>query len=699
MTKHVDPTVFNPLAAVAAEYIAHGPVVPITYMDKRPAQGVSWKGDAAPKSAADLTPYLKRRHNVALRLDNFLVVDVDGEEGLRSLKRLEAQLGGLPRTVTQKSGGGGKHIFFRVDTQTAEKLTTKQPDFPKVDFKAGPGHILVMAPSVHQSGGVYTLFGDLADAPPAPDALITLLSRRSTPMGISAGPAGREGERHSLLLRRGIQLHEQGWDLPSICEALWQYQSTFHDQWGEDEARGEIDGVITWLEGKANDRLFPKSATAMDVAVWLKPHILARLRYTNSGNWLLRSGNVFALVARDQVKALFVETVRPALHDYELWANNLTDEKAKKAAGVKLGQLKALKWTDKTIEAIASDPDFRVSGEDIDPPGVLNFKNGAYTIDGTPAPDAICTRQMRVNFNPDAREAERFSSFLSRTLAPEVASTVLDVLAHGLLRGEHSQQLWLFEGAPMTGKSTLVETMQYVVGGYAVTPNTALLFDKTLKNGAPDEDTLMLNGSAMAFFSEGPEGHALCPRKCKTITGGDTISARPLYGRPVSFANKAEIILTTNHETPLNVDDVGLKRRVKRIVFKNTVPVQERDPGLKVSLRAEAEAIVNLLLERARVVRDRGIIIAPEIEADTAAYFARQDILGQFIEACLIVRPDVKTTGRELYTAYHAWCVTQGISPAAMPKFYSRLKQRLQGIEEYPLNGSKAFRGVAAKST
>lgn len=699
MNMIVDPTAVSPLATAALEYLTHGPVVPIEFRGKRPAAGVRWGGNAAPRDAAALKPYHGGRYNVALRLDGFLVVDVDGEVGRGSLRRLEQRIGELPRTVVQNSGGGGMHIIFRVDPAHLPKICVNHADFPKIDFKAGASHILVMAPSVHESGGVYVLNGDLADAPPPPAALIALLSPHAAPAprGQSTSP-GREGERHTLLIRHGVQLLEQGWSSASIRESLWQYQSGFHEPWTEEEAQSEIDGAMRWLDAKANDLLFPKTATAYDVAAWLTPRIAPRLRHLDNGDWLRRDDNVYRFVTREQVKSLFVEFMTPALGDFELWIGALADETSQKAARRKLDRLKSLSWTDKAVEAIGGAREFLIRSTDLDPAGVVNFRNGAFTVDGVPAPDAVCTRQMNVNFNPDAADAPMFQAFLSRALSPEAGSTVLDVIGHALLRTDNSQYLWVFEGPPMAGKSTLLESLAHVLGGYAVSPNTSLLFDKSLRSGGADEDTFVLNGAALALFAEGPEGKALCPRKCKSLTGGDTISARRLYGHLVTFENKAEIILTTNHETPLNVDDDGLKRRVKRVLFKHPVPESERNRGLRGALRAEGEAIANLLLAHARKVRDQGIKIAAEIEEDTRVYFARQDIFGQFIEERLDLREEGKTLGTALYGEYQRWCGVRGLPHHTHAKFYSQLRQRFSTIVEYTLDGSKAFRGVVVRA-
>ncbi len=97
-----------------------------------------------------------------------VVIDVDPRSGGdRTLAALEAQLGTLPETVEARTGGpdGGRHLLFRAPHG---RLVGNLGDGLDVKHE---GYILV-APSVHPSGGVYRwerspLEHEPADLPPA----------------------------------------------------------------------------------------------------------------------------------------------------------------------------------------------------------------------------------------------------------------------------------------------------------------------------------------------------------------------------------------------------------------------------------------------------------------------------------------------------------------------------------------------------
>lgn len=86
------------------------------------------------------------------------VVDVDDPQGFASLSRLQESGFTLPPTVTQATGGGGVHFFFKAPTWPLRNTAGRLPGFestPGVDLRAVGGFVVV-PPSVHPSGGRYT---------------------------------------------------------------------------------------------------------------------------------------------------------------------------------------------------------------------------------------------------------------------------------------------------------------------------------------------------------------------------------------------------------------------------------------------------------------------------------------------------------------------------------------------------------------
>ena len=109
------------------------------------------------------------RRNIGLACGHearVVVLDVDGEEGARSLAALEHEHEALPPTRVQRTGGGGRHYLFRCPEELSlEQIkNTANVIGAGLDVRAEGGYI-VLAPSEHESGARYAWENDLELAP------------------------------------------------------------------------------------------------------------------------------------------------------------------------------------------------------------------------------------------------------------------------------------------------------------------------------------------------------------------------------------------------------------------------------------------------------------------------------------------------------------------------------------------------------
>ncbi len=135
------------------------------------------------------------------------VLDVDAPDGHISLARFEAEHGKLPLTLEQRTGGGGRHLFFKLlPGQIVRNSASKVA--PGIDVR-GEGGYIVAAPSLHESGEEY---GFVNDAPivEAPDALMELvLNSPPTINGddcVKAVLEAHEGTRNDTLNKAAFRL-------------------------------------------------------------------------------------------------------------------------------------------------------------------------------------------------------------------------------------------------------------------------------------------------------------------------------------------------------------------------------------------------------------------------------------------------------------------------------------------------------------
>ncbi len=189
-------------------------------------------------------------------------LDVDPDKGgLGSIRKLQAEHGPLPRTITSRTGSGGWHLIFR----WADGIGLGAGVAPGLDWR-GQGGYLVLAPSPHACGGRYQwVFGpedqEPADAPGWLLELIAAKSKRNTP----AAPAGDRlavpaGARHDALVRLLGLVRSLGYGEAMLVAVANAFMTT-STELSDDENRRSVD--LANAEATARDiaRRYPPART------------------------------------------------------------------------------------------------------------------------------------------------------------------------------------------------------------------------------------------------------------------------------------------------------------------------------------------------------------------------------------------------------------------------------------------------------
>jgi putative DNA primase/helicase len=178
----------------ALHYAAQGiSVFPLRVKDKRPLPGSHGCSDASTDQSTIRKWWMENPNaNIGIATgaqSGIFVLDVDGDEGFKSLLGLEAENGALPATPVSETGRG-KHLLFRDNGGHRNSASSIAPN---LDIRADGGYI-VAPPSVHPNGHRYMWLKDgaLADAP---DWFIGRMSPGPTKNNTGRPAIGTEGAR------------------------------------------------------------------------------------------------------------------------------------------------------------------------------------------------------------------------------------------------------------------------------------------------------------------------------------------------------------------------------------------------------------------------------------------------------------------------------------------------------------------------
>jgi putative DNA primase/helicase len=343
--------------------------------------------------------------------------------------------------------------------------------------------------------------------------------------------------------------------------------------------------------------------------------------------------------------------------------------------------------------------------------GVLELnQNGPLFRAGRP--DDYIKTAISYDYDPQA-QAPRFEQFMHEIFkgSSEIVKFTQRLFGYsisGTCREHIFPILWGPGGR--NGKSTLIETLGYVLESYAgIIKVEALIEQKNASSAnSANPDIYDLRGKRLVWGSETPRFSAFNISKVKLLTGGDRLKGRPLYGHDVEFQPQLTLFLVSNWKPKATPEDEAFWKRAFLIEFtqrfiRDAKQDQENehlpDADLKDKLKAERQGIINWLVDGYYLYRKDGLNPPDEVLAATAEYRRREDVFGSFLHECCIVYPGdkkIKTPAQELQKKYDSWCEENGHKPAK-----SRLWKEcceLHGIGKEKTRTGAFYIGVAMKA-
>jgi len=153
---------------------------------------------------------------IAGRKSDIFVVDVDGEEGQKSLAELEAKHSPLPMTRTVTSGRG-YHLWFKYPSTGTVRPGREIAH--KVDVR-GEGDAVMLPGSIHVNGKVYAVKDESVAIATAPGWLLDKVTREDVTGAIPEGKRSRTVYKEACALFRAGQTREQ------VCQLIHALNSS-----------------------------------------------------------------------------------------------------------------------------------------------------------------------------------------------------------------------------------------------------------------------------------------------------------------------------------------------------------------------------------------------------------------------------------------------------------------------------------------
>jgi len=309
---------------------------------------------------------------------------------------------------------------------------------------------------------------------------------------------------------------------------------------------------------------------------------------------------------------------------------------------------------------------------------------------GLDAPSPIWEKTLQAIFNDDGELIAFMRRLFGYAITGETKEQILPIL-------------W---GEGANGKSTIMDTLSAVLGD-SVCFNTQAdsLMDVRQNDGdAARPFVVSLRNKRLIWASESKEGQKLNAGLVKQLTGDGYITARALFGNPVTFKQTHKIIMLTNHSPRIpDSDDYAMWRRVIRIPFavrfmNNPKLPHERkqDKDLLQKLRAEYSGILAWLVRGCLEWQQAGLNPPTAVIESTEKYREDEDLTGQFCDERLTIGEGHEVPAGELYRAYSLWCDGYGYNAMSARAFGQRMTRRFGEVNLKWVNGKtqRMYEGV-----
>ena len=325
--------------------------------------------------------------------------------------------------------------------------------------------------------------------------------------------------------------------------------------------------------------------------------------------------------------------------------------------------------------------------------GVIDLATGKLL---EPNPAMRHSKMAGVSYDTHA-SCPRFMQFLKDIFPddPELRGNAQKMIGYTLTGSTKEQCLFMFLGGGANGKSTLVNVLTKLMGDYAA--NTAASTLMASNSNQVGDDLIRLAGARYITAAETEHGQRFAEAKIKSFTGGDMISARPLYGEWVDFQPIGKIFLTTNNRPEIRGSDDGIWRRMVEVPFNRQFTADEQDKELMAALLQELPGILNWAIEGCLRWQSEGLIAPQSVTASVTEYRTEMDTVCSFVTEECLVAPHERIQVGSLYQQYTNWCRSSSKQPRTKVQFGKALTD--QGYKQMRDSNGRYWQGLSISIT
>ncbi len=289
-------------------------------------------------------------------------------------------------------------------------------------------------------------------------------------------------------------------------------------------------------------------------------------------------------------------------------------------------------------------------------------------------------------------DCPRWLAFLDRVMAgdTDLIAFLQRMAGYSLTGSTREHALFFLYGTGANGKTVFISTLSRILGSYHVTAPIETFTASSADRHPTELANLM--GARLVTAVETEEGRRWPEARIKTLTGGDTVSARFMRQDFFEYTPQFKLLISGNHKPGLRSVDEAMRRRMNLIPFTVTIPLGERDPDLSDKLKAEWPGILAWAIEGCIDWQKRGLALPKAVTAATTAYLEAEDATAAWIDECCERDPTAWSPSSDLYFSWKAWADRNGEYGASQRRLVQTLEAR--GFDPLRRKAGRGFLGL-----
>lgn len=393
----------------------------------------------------------------------------------------------------------------------------------------------------------------------------------------------------------------------------------------------------------------------------------------DSGKW---QKDVGALLISAKIKE-FVRIL-------SLYCGEIPDEDIRKKYMQFVSRMGDRRFRDRIIKDAADS--MRITAEEFDrDPYLINCLNGTYDL------RTMTFREhrwsdfitMQTRFNGTLRfediTCHRWCKFIHEVTQGDLskAEYLQRALGYSILGTSKEECMFILHGkSTRNGKSTLLNTIEYMLGDYSTAAPVSLIC-KGQKGAAEAANPVLASLKARRFvtMAESDDAGKLDESAIKQYTGGESITARELYQAPITFTPQFTLWLSCNDLPAVRDKSLFASNRLRLIEFNRHFTEAEQDKNLKAELEDpdNMQGIFSWLLAGYLQYLRKGLDLPESLKAPVRKYERDNDVVLQFLEECCEKDDEQKVRAKSVYDQYKIWAKSNGYFVMSIRKFSAEM--------------------------